>query len=107
MNHMYSTTARPGRWHRPRRLTLPWVLWMFGLSTTLLLIAIWGRAVTVDQSTIARSTEAALSVDLVTERVWDWVGEGLAATDGIGVAEADRVLVELKERPEATGANDA
>ena len=107
MNHTYSTNARPGRWHRPRRLTLPWVLWMFGLSTTLLLIAIWGRAVTVDQSTIARSTEAALSADLVTDRVWDWVGEGIAATDGIDAVEADRVLLELKERPEATGAIDA
>lgn len=86
---------------------MPWVLWMFGLSTTLLLVGLWGRAVTIDESTIARSTEAALSADLVTDRVWDWVGEGLAATDGISPVDADRVLDEVRDRPEALGAVDA
>jgi hypothetical protein len=86
---------------------MPWVLWMFGLSTTLLLVGLWGRAVTIDESTIARSTEAALSADLVTDRVWDWVGEGLAATDGISPVDANRVLDEVRDRPEALGAVDA
>jgi hypothetical protein len=86
---------------------MPWGLWMFGLSTTLLLVGLWGRAVTIDESTIARSTEAALSADLVTDRVWDWVGEGLAATDGISPVDADRVLDEVRDRPEALGAVDA
>ena len=107
MNRTITTDSRPGRGVRPRRLALPWVLWVFGLSTTLLLVAIWGRAVTVDQATITRSTEAALTADLVTDRVWDWVGEGLSATDGIGSVDADRALEELKNRPEATEAVDA
>lgn len=106
MNRTIDTSSRPGRWLRPRRVALPWVLWVFGLATTLLLVAIWGRAVTIDQVTIARSTEAALSADLVTDRVWDWVGEGLAATDGIGSVDADRVVDDLKDRPEAAGAVD-
>jgi len=95
------------RWLAPRRLALPWVLWVFGLSTTLLLVGIWGRAVTIDENTIAQSTEAALSADLVTDRVWDWVGDGLAATDGISPVDADRVLDEVRDRPEALGAVDA
>jgi len=107
MNRTINTESRSGRWLRPRRLALPWVLWVFGLSTTLLLVAIWGRAVTVDQATIARSTEAALSADLVTDRVWDWVGEGLAATDGIGPVDADLVMDELEDRPQAAAAVDA
>lgn len=107
MNRTINTQSRPGRWLRPRRLALPWVLWVFGLSTTLLLVAIWGRAVTVDQDTITRSTEAALSADLVTDRVWDWVGEGLAATDGIDPVDAERVLDELESRPQAAAAVDA
>jgi hypothetical protein len=107
MNHTTNAPPRPGALRVARRLTLPWVLWVFGLSTTLLLVGLWGRAVTVDQETIARSTEAALSADLVTERVWDWVGDGLAATDGISSVDADRVLGELKNQTEALGAVDA
>ena len=68
MNQPIEPTGRPGRWLTPRRVALPWVLWVFGLSTTLLLVGLWGRAITVDQNTITRSTEAALSAELVTER---------------------------------------
>lgn len=104
MNRPIEMNRIPGRWPAARRVTLPWVLWVFGLSTTLLLAGLWGRAVTGDQDTIARSTEAALSADLVTDRVWEWVGEGLAATDGVSSDDADRVLEELRDRPEARGA---
>ena len=107
MNQPIETNRSPGRRLVVRRMTLPWVLWVFGLSTTLLLAGLWGRAVTVDQDTIARSTEAALSADLVTDRVWEWIGEGLAATDGVSAVDADLVLEKLRDRPEAVGAVDA
>ena len=58
----------------------------------------------MDQPTIAQSTEAALSADLVTDRVWDWIGEGLSVTEGIGPVQADRALDEVRDRPEALGA---
>jgi hypothetical protein len=106
MNHRTETTSTPSRLLAARRLTLPWTLWVFGLSTTLLLVGLWGRAVTVDDDTIARSTEAALSADLVTERVYDWIGAGLAATTGITDAEADQVLGEVRAHPAAAGAID-
>jgi hypothetical protein len=60
----------------------------------------------VDDDTIARSTEAALSADLVTERVYDWIGAGLAATTGITDTEADQVLEEVRAHPAAAGAID-
>lgn len=107
MNRPIEPTSPPSRGLTSRRLALPFVLWVFGLSTTLLLVGIWGRAVTIDENTIARSTEAALSADLVIDRVWDWIGEGLSATEGISPVEADRVLDEVRNRPEALGAIDA
>ena len=106
MNHQTDSLSPPGRLLAARRLTLPWALWFFGLSTTLLLVGLWGRAVTVDDDAIARSTEAALSADLVTERVYDWIGSGLAATTGITDAEAEHVLEEVRAHPSAAGAID-
>ncbi len=106
MNHQTNSTPRPNRLPAVRRITLPWALWVFGLSTTLLLVGLWGRAVTVDDDTIARSTEAALSADLVTERVYDWIGSGLAATTGITEAESEQVLEEVRAHPAAAGAID-
>jgi hypothetical protein len=58
----------------------------------------------VDDGTIARSTEAALSADFVTERVYDWIGGGLAATTGVTDAESERVLDEVRGHPAAAGA---
>ncbi len=86
---------------------MPWILWVFGLSTTLLLVGLWGRAVTIDRDTISRSTEAALSADIVTDRVYEWVGEGLSSTTGISDEEAERVLAGVRSHPEAVEAVDA
>jgi len=107
MNHQNQSTSPPSRLLAARRITLPWALWIFGLSTTMLLVGLWGRAVTVDDDAIARSTEAALSADLVTERVYDWIGSGLAATTGITDAESEQVLEEVRNHPAAAGAVDA
>jgi len=107
MNYQNQSTSSPSRLLNARRITLPWALWIFGLSTTLLLVGLWGRAVTVDDDAIARSTEAALSADLVTERVYDWIGSGLSATTGITDTESEQVLDEVRDHPAAAGAIDA
>lgn len=106
MNHQTSSPSPRGRLSAVRRITLPWALWVFGLSTTMLLVGLWGRAVTVDDDAIARSTEAALSADLVTDRVYDWIGAGLAATTGITESESEQVLDEVRAHPAAAGAID-
>jgi hypothetical protein len=107
MNHPFQSPTPAGRRPTTRRLALPWVLWVFGLSTTLLLVGLWGRAVTVDRDTIERSTGAALSADLITDRVWDWVGDGLSATVGLGPSDVDQAITQVKNRPEAVAAVDA
>lgn len=62
-----------------RRATHATVLWCFGIATTVLLVGLWGRAVSVDEATLSESASAVLSSGLVHERVHDWV-DGSAAT---------------------------
>lgn len=107
MIYPIETPSRTRRLLAVRRVTLPWILWVFGLSTTLLLVGLWGRAVTVDQDVITRSTEAALSAEIITDRVYDWVGSGLVAATGISAQEADGVLSEVRKQPDAADAVDA
>jgi len=106
MDHQPESSVSQDRLLAARRFTLPWVLWVFGLSTTLLLVGLWGRAVVADTDTVARSTEAALSTEVVTDRVYDWIGDGLAASVGITDAEANQVLREVEAYPEAVTAID-
>lgn len=56
-----------------RRAALATVLWLFGISTTVLLVGLWGRAVTADETTLAESTAAVLASGFVQHRVHDWV----------------------------------
>ncbi|MEN8235207.1 MAG: hypothetical protein ABFR89_09830 [Actinomycetota bacterium] len=107
MNRPFESSAPTTRLLAARRFTLPWVLWVFGLSTTLLLVGLWGRAVVVDEETVSRSTEAALSTEAVTDQVYDWIGDGLAASVGISGIDADHILHEIEDRPEAIEAVDA
>lgn len=86
---------------RVRRGTLFVVLWAFGLSTTLLLLGMWGRAVTSDQATLTRSTEAALSADVVAERVFDWVEDGIAAATDLPISDIEPAIAAIEASPEA------
>lgn len=57
-------------------------LWLFGIATTILLAALWGRSVASDEATLAESAEAVLASGYVHERVEVWVAQGLAAGAG-------------------------
>jgi hypothetical protein len=63
---------------RLRRSGLSVSLWAFGFATTILLIGLWGRTTSSDQNTIAESTTAVVTSDLVRDRVAEWVETGLA-----------------------------
>jgi hypothetical protein len=65
------------------------VLWLFGLATTVLLIGLWGRAVSVDEATLAESAKAVLESGYVKERVLDWVESG---ADGVATTPAARTV---------------
>jgi hypothetical protein len=48
-------------------------LWAFGLSTTTLLVGVWGRSVAADQTAMSASLEAALDPEAVSDQVTDWI----------------------------------
>ncbi len=65
---------------RTRRASLALVLWAFGLATTTLLIGLWGRTVTSDESTLHDTAEAAITAELATDRITSWVAGVVGAT---------------------------
>jgi hypothetical protein len=81
-------------------------MWVFGLSTTLLLVGVWGRAVTVDQSTIAESVNAVVDAEVAQDRIYDWIGDAIAETQNVGNDEAAAVMSQLRQRPELEHAID-
>lgn len=81
-------------------------MWVFGLSTTLLLLGLWGRAVTVDEPTIAESAKAVVGAEVAQDRIYDWIGDAIAETQNIGNDQAAAVISDLRERPEIKAAMD-
>jgi hypothetical protein len=91
---------------RPHRVTLAVALWVFAISTTVLLIGIWGRSVTGDEATLQASAEAVLETEVVTDRVGDWLAEGLDAVDGGDAAGVAAAVDAVDELPAAQDAID-
>lgn len=81
-------------------------MWVFGLSTTLLLLGVWGRAVTVDPLTIAESAKAVVDAEVAQERIYDWIGNAIEDTQDVGDAQAAAVMEQLRHRPEMKAAID-
>jgi hypothetical protein len=81
-------------------------MWVFGLSATLLLVGLWGRAVTVDQVTVTESAKAVVDAEVAQDRIYDWIGEAIAETQSVGTDETAAVISELRSRPELTAAID-
>lgn len=75
---MFSSPANSLR-QRTRSGALAVALWLFGLSTTVLLIGLWGRSVAVDEATLEASARAVLESELVNDRMTGWIGEAVAA----------------------------
>lgn len=67
----------------PRRLrggALAVALWLFSLSTTVLLVGMWGRAVASDGEAIAAGARAVLESDVVAGRLTEWIADGISRT---------------------------
>lgn len=69
--------------------------WAFGLSVTVLLIAVWGRAVVVDTETLGMSLRPLSYSDLVSGVLEDWLEDELAESgyDPAAVDPAVDVIV--------------
>jgi hypothetical protein len=76
------------------------VLWAFGLATTLLLVGLWGRAVTHDTSTVQEAARSAVDSEIVGDRIYSWIEEGVVSSSDIDPATTEQVIAGLKDHPE-------
>ncbi len=79
-------------------------LWVFGVATTLLLLGLWGRAVTTDRDGIESSLRAAVATDEVAEQVRGWVAGALEEWTRVSGDEAVSVAGAVLETPSAAAA---
>lgn len=90
-----------------RRSTLSVVLWAFGMATTLLLVGLWGRAVSYDEPTVQASARSVVDAEVATDRIYSWIEEGVAASADVDSVTAQEALSELRNNPEVDAAVDA
>lgn len=86
--------------NRLRRSTLGVVLWAFGLSTTLFLIGMWGRAVVLDEATVSSSVRTALEAETVADQLYTWLADGLEEAGGLPAGDVQAGIAGLRELPE-------
>jgi hypothetical protein len=87
-----------------RRGSLSMVLWAFGLATTLLLVGLWGRAVTHDQVTVQESARSVVNAEIASDRIYSWIEDGVASSTDIDPVTTERVISGLRGHPEVEGA---
>ncbi len=87
-----------------RRGSLSMVLWAFGLATTLLLVGLWGRAVTHDQVTVQESARSVVNAEVASDRIFSWIEDGVASSTEIDPLTTKRVISGLRGHPEVEGA---
>ena len=89
-----------------RKGALSIALWAFGLATSLFLIGMWGRTVSVDSVTIEESARTVIDADIATERINAWFEDGLAAAAGTDSATVHTVAEEIQATPQYSAAVD-
>jgi hypothetical protein len=80
--------------------TLSIVIWAFGFATTLLLVGLWGRAVTHDTSTVQEAARSAVDAEIAGDRIYSWIEEGVASSADIDPATTEQVIAGLSNHPE-------
>lgn len=86
---------------RLRRSGLAVALWVFGLSTTVLLVGVWGRSVANDRDAIEAGARAVLESGAVAERITGWIAEGIeSGADELPPGSASDALSAVWNRPQ-------
>ena len=85
-----------------RRIMLSIMMWVFGISTTLLLVGLWGRAVTIDQATVTESAQAVVDAEVAKDRIYAWIGDAVVESQSVGSAEAEALIAEIQTRSEVS-----
>ncbi len=83
---------------RPMGVSL--AMWAFGLATTIALLALWGRAVVADESSLAEAAGSVVASGFVDDRVSDWLSDSLAAGAGVAPAQAGPIVEALLADPD-------
>lgn len=93
---------------RPRlsRLATSVASWTFGIFTSLLLVGVWGGAVTSDRATLDDSARLVLRSGLVQERVEAWLQTGLDDVATVSPTMADTTVAAIMAAPETARAID-
>lgn len=74
----------------PRRFALGALLWLFGLSASILIGSLWGSAVAGDRATIAEVVQEVAAEQIAQERIVGWVTAGL---ESVGLVVPDSIPV--------------
>lgn len=82
-----------------RRYALPVLLWLYGMSVTVTLISVWGRAVVVDTGLLASAAEDAAGADPISRQIEAWLARQLADVPLLSVNTADDLAADLVEDP--------
>jgi hypothetical protein len=78
-----------------RRYALPVVLWVYGISVTVTLISLWGRAVVVDTNLISLAAEDASRARPIAEQIERWLSGQLRDVPGVDPTTADELATSM------------
>ncbi len=87
-----------------RRFGLAASLWVFGIATSVLLVSMWGRAVSADDATLAGAAEAVAGSDWLAEEVAGWLAAEMADQTELPAAESAAAVESVWQRPETQAA---
>lgn len=87
-----------------RRGSVSVFVWVFGLATTLLLLGLWGRAVTNDEPTVLEAARTVVTAETASDRIYAWMESGIATAADVDPLAAERVVTELRQHPEVEAA---
>lgn len=90
-----------------RRYALPVLLWVYGMSVTVTLISLWGRAVVVDTGLLATAAEDAAGAGPISGQIENWLARQLADVPVLSVTTADDVAADLVADPALQSTLDA
>lgn len=89
-----------------RRYLLAVVLWIYGLSISVTLVSVWGRALVVDTQLMASSAVAAADSEFVSGRIESWLVGELSSLPGVGPAAATGAATAVAADPALAGTID-
>lgn len=101
---MYQPQGPASAIRRVRRALRVISVWAFSVAVTVLLVGVWGKAVAADEGTLAESARAALTTDVVADRIEGWLEDAIVAGGGSAGPEVTEIVAEVRETPEADAA---